>query len=182
MRSKHLWQHLRQPAICDHDRNEVTYSSTLLHKFEALLPKQISFVSLPIHASPTQSSIFSKPCWLCRWAGDLLVYEEAAECDSDSEAKNLLEDALIPFSVSIDKRREIAPRIWRKGGMNPVWIRAVLSADAFFVHDEQARYNIAKRVVELRRRDYIDESEEVEWDNLFTNGIHYMHMVRLLPQ
>lgn len=119
-------------------------------------------------------------CWLCRWAADMLMYEEAADLGSEESATKLLSDAMIPPACTSGKNLDVAPRIWRRSGMNAAWVRAVLSADAFFVRDECARYDLAKRAVELRRRVSVDDAEESEWDSLFSDGIHYMHMVRAL--
>jgi hypothetical protein len=49
-----------------------------------------------------------------------------------------------------------------------------------FVKSERERYDLAKAVVELRRSEGILEEEEVEWARLFTEGIYYANMVRLL--
>ncbi|EJD04415.1 uncharacterized protein FOMMEDRAFT_167607 [Fomitiporia mediterranea MF3/22] len=127
-------------------------------------------------------------CWLCRWGADMLAYEEAAEsADVSSIAGHgqeqtgpsrrratVLHEAGPPSFNSIP--RETIPLIWRRGGMDAKWACAVLSSDAFFVRDEWDRYDLARKVVELRRKVSIEPTEEREWDNLFANGIHYMHM------
>ncbi|KAL5495695.1 hypothetical protein ACEPAI_1159 [Sanghuangporus weigelae] len=135
-------------------------------------------------------------CWLCRWGVDMLAYEEAAEAlddSGDSTASANVKESSSSASGRVRRgteshasgppnanltgiSKEDVPLIWRRGGMNAKWARVVISSDAFFVRDERERYEFAKRVVELRRRVSILSVEEREWDELFANGIHYMHM------
>ncbi len=84
------------------------------------------------------------------------------------------------------------PHIWRQGGggLTTKWCCALLSSDSLFLRNEKERYVAAKRVMELRYDsgsdtegeddNEFDEEEEREWSELFANGIHYMHMVRLI--
>ena len=72
------------------------------------------------------------------------------------------------------------PLMWRRGGLSSKWVKAILSSDAFFVSSERERYNIACQIVEMRRQDGIDIEEEKDWDELFTKGIYYVHMVSFL--
>ncbi|KAH8120678.1 hypothetical protein DFH11DRAFT_83143 [Phellopilus nigrolimitatus] len=124
-------------------------------------------------------------CWLCRWGADMLLYEEAVEPappgtsqtrtgPARRRATESCAGAPPPGVLSLAK--EHVPRIWRRGGLDARWVRAVLSADAFFVRDERERYDVARRAVELRRRAAVDDAEEREWAALFADGIHYMHM------
>ncbi|KAI5115949.1 hypothetical protein M0805_003114, partial [Coniferiporia weirii] len=119
-------------------------------------------------------------CWLCRWGADMLVCEEAAESSSLGGTERGHAESPRPhatdFPFNSGFTKEHAPYIWRRGGLSASWARAVLSADAFFVRDERERYDVARRIVELRRRCCVDPADEKEWDDLFTNGIHYMHM------
>jgi hypothetical protein len=103
-------------------------------------------------------------CWLARWGGDILSYEDQA--------------GLFASTSSSSSLSRNVPTIWARGGLDPVWVRAVLSSDMLFVRGERERYDMAKTVVELRRRNGIDSTEEAEFDRLFTQGIYYMHMVR----
>jgi len=57
------------------------------------------------------------------------------------------------------------------------WIRAVISSDSLFIGCERDRYDLAKAVVEMRRREGIVEEEEEEWTKMFTEGIYYPNMV-----
>jgi hypothetical protein len=91
-------------------------------------------------------------CWLARWGIDILAWEEGSSANK-------------------------APRIWRRGGLTPRWVRAILSSNFFFVKSEWHRYETAKRVVELRRRDGVLDEEETVWSAFFENGIIYAHMV-----
>jgi len=90
-------------------------------------------------------------CWLARWGIDILAWEEGVDAEK-------------------------APKIWRRGGLTPQWVRAILSSNFFFVKSEWDRYDAAKRVVELRRKGGILYEEESVWDALFENGIIYAHM------
>jgi hypothetical protein len=115
-------------------------------------------------------------CWLGRWGVDVL----------DIELNN----------------PDQAVRIWSHRGLPAAFVRAVLSADTFFVRDEMERYTIARKVLDLRRRGWevemegkgdlsmqesIAESEGESWElweedeeelaKVFADGIYYTHMV-----
>jgi hypothetical protein len=51
-----------------------------------------------------------------------------------------------------------------------------------FIKSERERHDLAKAVVELRRNEGLLEDEEVEWMKMFTEGIYYANMVRLLAR
>ncbi|KDQ54916.1 hypothetical protein JAAARDRAFT_38030 [Jaapia argillacea MUCL 33604] len=69
------------------------------------------------------------------------------------------------------------PVIWRRGGLDPSWIRALISSDFLFVKAERERYDLAKGVVEMRRRGGgVRADEEREWEEMFARGIYYPHM------
>jgi hypothetical protein len=61
--------------------------------------------------------------------------------------------------------------------LNHRWVRALISSDALFVSGERERYDLAKCVVDLRRRSGIDDEEEEEWSRMFSTAIYYLHMV-----
>ncbi|PCH33202.1 hypothetical protein WOLCODRAFT_134995 [Wolfiporia cocos MD-104 SS10] len=71
----------------------------------------------------------------------------------------------------------VVPVVWRPGGLSARWVRGLLSSDAFFVHGERERYDVAKTVVEMRRAEGLDEADEQEWEELFRSGIYYENMV-----
>lgn len=73
------------------------------------------------------------------------------------------------------------PLIWARGGLTSTWIRELVSSDALFVKGERERYDLARTVVELRRRQGIDEEEERDWDIMFRDGIYYTNMVPWSP-
>lgn len=118
-------------------------------------------------------------CWLTRWGHDMLTYEgdecSSATTISGSPLKNLSHNAS-STAVSAQAPQPI-PLIWRRGGLDARWARAILSSDLLFVRGERERYEMAKAVLELRRQDGLDEGEEKEFVELFENGIHFMHMV-----
>ncbi|KAH7104182.1 hypothetical protein BKA62DRAFT_497140 [Auriculariales sp. MPI-PUGE-AT-0066] len=97
-------------------------------------------------------------CFLARWGQEILAAEEEAAEHVDS-----LDQALLPQT----------PRIWARGGLKATWVRGLLSSDDFFVRSERERYDMARRVVELRRRGGITADEEEEWATLFREGIYY---------
>ncbi|KZT52782.1 hypothetical protein CALCODRAFT_76772 [Calocera cornea HHB12733] len=111
--------------------------------------------STPVPSSPTKhqlltsygtpTNLLGQTCvaWLCRWGADVLVYEEL--CAGAS-----------------------AWCVWGRGGLPASWVRAVLGADEFWVREEVNRWDVARRVVDLRR--------EAEWARLFEEGIYYSHM------
>jgi hypothetical protein len=133
-------------------------------------------------------------CWLARWGADILV--------SEQEAGGLSKKP-VPYTPvatpprAIGRRSTVSgwrasdsdvnyfppsqpPLIWRRGGLTAAWVRALVSSDLLFVKSERERYDLAKAVVELRRNEGIVEEEEVEWAKVFTEGIYYANMVRLL--
>ncbi|KAG9037295.1 hypothetical protein FRB95_006238 [Tulasnella sp. JGI-2019a] len=84
------------------------------------------------------------------------------------------------------------PAIWsRNGGMSARWVRGLISSDDLFVKGgEMERYELATRVVEMRRREILaskvaeeeediqeeEEEEEREWDILFRSGFYYSNL------
>lgn len=105
-------------------------------------------------------------CWLTRWGADMLPYEE--------EIVERMEGAGPSTSTASNYN---IPVIWRHGGLTAEWARVVISSDAFFILNERERYNFACRVAEMRRKDGIEKKEEKQWEELFSHGIYYMHMV-----
>jgi len=112
-------------------------------------------------------------CWLARWGADILVLEQEA---------GGLSKKPVPYSDVNDSPLPQPPLIWRRGGLTATWARALISSDLLFVKSERERYDLAKAVVELCRNEGILEEEEVEWAKLFTEGIYYANMVRLLAR
>ena len=128
-------------------------------------------------------------CWLARWGPDMLLYEERS-----SRARDL-PLAPIPTQASISRRRadtlpslpstdesssatpRCIPLIWARGGLTSTWIRELVSSDALFVKAERERYDFARTIVELRRRQGIDDDEEKDWEIMFRDGIYYTNMV-----
>lgn len=73
------------------------------------------------------------------------------------------------------------PLIWARGGLTSIWIRELVSSDALFVKGERERYDLARTVVELRRRQGIDDDDEKDWEIMFRDGIYYTNMVPWSP-
>lgn len=121
--------------------------------------------------------------FLTRWGMDLLIHEEeqnSADVVSPVPRRlttNVTRASFNGSSTSLAwKATYPNPRIWSKG-LSAEWIRGVISSDEFFVKDELARYDCAKRVVELRRRmNGVVEADEIIWQRLFDDGIYYSHL------
>ena len=142
-------------------------------------------------------------CWLTRWGVDMLELEEsevAAEGKnadaswSPSVSQRIQHAVERPGSAPPDmagsrSRKNITsgkpqhvPTIWRKGGLDARWVRGILSSDALFVKGEKERYDMARRVVEVRRTSSADcFDDEAEFEELFNSGIYYANMVSCLP-
>lgn len=130
-------------------------------------------------------------CWLARWGADMLQYElqavdgtkPACGAPNPSSERGTARRSTVSTtrptagSVPFQPLPPNVPVIWRRGGLAPRWIRALLSSDSMFVRDEKERYDVAKMVVELRRSEGIDVEEELELTKLFTEGIYYQNMV-----
>ena len=106
-------------------------------------------------------------CWLARWGPDIFQLEEKKK-DIGLPATQL---------ASPSPPKHTVPVIWARGGLNAEWVSALVSSDALFVKGELERYEFAKSVVELRRRDGLDENEEEKWTKMFSQGIYYANMV-----
>jgi len=118
-------------------------------------------------------------CWLTRWGYDMLTHEEQSFTPSVISGSPLKKGPCSAFSTALSPGAcSPTPLIWSRGGLDARWARAIMSSDLLFVRGERERYEMAKAVLELRRRDGIDKEEEKEFDELFENGIHFMHMVR----
>jgi hypothetical protein len=108
-------------------------------------------------------------CWLTRWAIDILQIE--------IEAKN---NCGVTSGDTTTQGPGNQLTIWRRGGLTAKWISAIISSDTLFVKNEKERYNLARAIVELRRRDGIIDDEESIWNDMFERGIYYINMVRFL--
>ncbi|KAF5377221.1 hypothetical protein D9615_006395 [Tricholomella constricta] len=128
-------------------------------------------------------------CWLVRWGIDMLVYEEKLEdiavpkersvhISSRKRSKTVPSGAYSASDgIPMEKPQELLiPLIWSRGGLNAQWVTAIVSADSFFIQGERERYDFARRVVELRRKDGVLPAEEEEWAKLFNHGIYYANM------
>ncbi|KAG7450725.1 uncharacterized protein BT62DRAFT_1001516 [Guyanagaster necrorhizus] len=133
--------------------------------------------------------------WLSRWGPDILSYEEKVVegvLDKDvpplpSHPKTIrrraktLDSAIraeVVDAASTSVTIPTIPVIWRRGGLSPHWVKALISSDSFFARDEMERYDFAKRAVKLRRKQGgIDSGEEAIWKEMFETGIYYANMV-----
>jgi len=116
--------------------------------------------------------------WVTRWGYDMLTYEEEQSSPSMISGSPLKKRSHSAFFTPTPTQTCLPmPFIWRRGGLDARWARAILSSDVLFVRGERERYEMAKAVLELRRKDGINEEEEKEFVELFENGIYFMHMV-----
>ncbi|KAF9817534.1 hypothetical protein IEO21_03385 [Rhodonia placenta] len=132
-------------------------------------------------------------CWLGRWGADILHWEEDvtrghARSKSEDQGGGRKRTSTAPSRFAeparnggvvggADTREMVVPVVWRSGGLDARWVRGLLSSDALFVRGERERYEMAKTVVEMRRKEGIDEEEEKEWEALFRTGIYYENMI-----
>ncbi|CAA7260014.1 unnamed protein product [Cyclocybe aegerita] len=121
-------------------------------------------------------------CWLARWATDMLQLEDRdANCansdlpDSRTRSKSLSSVGTVD-TTPLPSILVNPPVIWGVGGLKAEWVAALVSADTLFVKNEWERYNFARAVVELRRRNGIIKQEERVWNRMFEYGICYMNM------
>jgi hypothetical protein len=145
--------------------------------------------SSPVYLYGVVSNKIGESCaaFLARWGVDILIREEEETAPQLVSPKPIHSDKVIPnyfghSSSSFDalaRRPATAPRIWSQD-LSPEWVYGVISSDEFFVKSEQLRYEVAKRVVDMRRRVHgIVPHEEVHWSRLFEEGIYYSHFVGL---
>ncbi|BEI83846.1 hypothetical protein CcaverHIS002_0404500 [Cutaneotrichosporon cavernicola] len=112
-------------------------------------------------------------CWLARWGLDILNIE-----------------------TQLGAEDKDVPIVWGHGGIPAKFVRAILSSDALFVPNERERYQMTRRVLELRRESWQDASDEMStpmdatgpidedaWEDeeneiakVFAEGIYYSHM------
>jgi hypothetical protein len=126
-------------------------------------------------------------CWLARWAPDILAYELEAFSDKDSPLSSVSRPCsrslADPVAHEVNNASSMKiPVIWARGGVDAKWVSALVSSDALFIKGERERYEFARSVVELRRNDGIEEEEEVQWSNMFRQGIYYSNMVGYFAQ
>ncbi|KAL0950479.1 hypothetical protein HGRIS_007291 [Hohenbuehelia grisea] len=143
-------------------------------------------------------------CWLARWGVDMFAYEQRQTSTGEPHNNNTLHkldrlftQSMMPLrkranTVSTDSRpssapgsaitaveelRYVVPSIFGRGGLDAKWIAALVSADTLFIRGERERYDFAKSVVELRRKQsgIVEEEEEI-WSELFRKGIYYANM------
>lgn len=122
-------------------------------------------------------------CWLARWGPDFFAYEEGGIPAvqelflSKSYSPSSKMFATLAGKTSQIESRIRIPVIWRRSGLSARWIRAIMSSDSLFVRNERARYNLARSIVEFRRRhDGLLPEEEAEWKLMFDQSIYYANM------
>ncbi|KAF8665100.1 hypothetical protein AX16_000568 [Volvariella volvacea WC 439] len=116
--------------------------------------------------------------WLARWAVDMLAYEEGVA--PNHESTPAIRRRSYTFSAGTTPsnvvKGPIVPTIWGRGGLSAKWVAAIVASDTLFVRGERERYDFARSVVELRRKDGIVESEEQVWDRMFDEAIYYSNL------
>jgi len=122
-------------------------------------------------------------CWLARWATDILQYEEANDNTQDFEhitSRSRSDSLLSMVETRSSASAILRPVIWGRDGLDAKWIAALVSADTLFVRNELGRYNLARTIVERRRRTGIHDDEENIWTEMFERDIYYSNMVCLV--
>ncbi|CAG8575562.1 17070_t:CDS:2, partial [Acaulospora colombiana] len=140
----------------------------------------------PLFVYGVSSNRIGEACasFLAKWGYDLLVDEEGQGYvqspspsipHSSGDIHRPTMNRHSSFTTSW-RLTSSPPRIWSEG-LSPEWVRGIISSDEFFVKSELQRYDVAKRVVEMRRRlRGAQEAEEREWRQLFEDGIYYSHL------
>lgn len=124
-------------------------------------------------------------CWLLRWGADVLVAEEQMQFDEDGQEipsyvdtftlpRNVLPMSPLLTSQGYYTNVENAlaaphPTVWchpKVGGIPAVWARTIISSDSFWTRCEWDRYDVARRVVAMRREhlDAFVEADEHDSD------------------
>ncbi|KAG1757995.1 hypothetical protein EDB19DRAFT_1660158 [Suillus lakei] len=131
-------------------------------------------------------------CWIARWGADMLIHEEKAsrgpeipvtpvpipaQIVSSRKRADTMPVKPSPSSEPTVPEPHVTPVIWARSGLNSKWVRQILGSDLLFVKGERERYDMACTIVELRRRQGIDEEEEKDWDMLFREGIYYANLL-----
>ncbi|KAG2070691.1 hypothetical protein BDR04DRAFT_1076522 [Suillus decipiens] len=131
-------------------------------------------------------------CWIARWGADMLIYEEKASCGpelpvtpvpipaqnvSSRKRADTMPAKPSTFSEPTVPEPHVIPVIWARGGLNSKWVRHILGSDLLFVKGEKERYDMACTIVELRRRQGIDEEEEKDWEMMFRESIYYANLL-----
>jgi len=128
-------------------------------------------------------------CWLVRWGPDMFEYEKASTRHDFPNTVSVpptprrraetmpSRPSTTEEKTSLSALPSRVPVIWAKGGLSSKWIQELISSDALFVKGERERYDLARAVVEFRRRQGIDEDEEKDWEIMFREGIYYANMV-----
>ena len=114
-------------------------------------------------------------CWLTRWAVDILQLE-IEDCSGVGDCDIAGADSGRMTTQEFDNNPSQL-LIWRRGGLTAKWVSSIISADTLFVRNERERYDLARKIVEHRRKDGIVDAEEGVWYDMFEHGIHYTNMV-----
>lgn len=125
----------------------------------------------PVYSYGVVSNRIGEACasFLTRWGADLLAREEIEISQEEIPGA--------PISISHHVYHPHSLRIWSRE-LPADWVRGIISSDEFFVRGELERYDVARRVVELRRRlNGIVPKDEIQFRRLFAEGIYYSHMV-----
>jgi hypothetical protein len=150
-------------------------------------PPTTTVCDSPLFVYGASSNRIGEACasFLAKWGVDLLVDEEG-QVQPQSQSPGTSESIVDLNKPILNRQTSFAtswrpisspPRIWSQG-LSPEWVRGIISSDEFFVKSELQRYDVAKRVVDMRRRlRGILAPEEQEWRRLFGEGIYYSHLV-----
>jgi len=132
-------------------------------------------------------------CWLLRWGADVLLAEEQMQFDEDGQdhpsyiTTFTLPRNVLPVPQSLtpgnDSHSNISqalpspnPTVWchpKLGGIPASWVRTIISSDSFWIRSEWDRYDVARRVIAMRRgyRDDFVEADENVGDESLDEGV-----------
>jgi hypothetical protein len=127
-------------------------------------------------------------CWLLRWGADILLVEEQLQLDEDNQELasyisnfTLPRDVLpVPRPITLDEPfcnvanvlSAPQPTVWchpKIGGIPANWVRIIISSDSFWIRCEWDRYDVARRVIALRKghlEDFVEADESAGEDEI----------------
>ncbi|UZJ54424.1 hypothetical protein CBS101457_003744 [Exobasidium rhododendri] len=152
----------------------------LLSERESVLSHQGKFY----YGAPSDKIGEACSCWLLRWGPDVLLAEEKMQPDEDCQEKvSYISNFTLPREVlpvlhsnTLDETTcgvasvlsAPPPTVWchpKLGGIPANWVRTIISSDSFWIRCEWDRYDIARRVIAMRRGnadDFVEADESVD--------------------
>lgn len=180
---------INKPDVPEPDAFEQAFEKLDLHKKGSLRTPPIQNAE-PVYDYGNISNKVGEAvtCWLTRWCGDLVATEMQAHGGAVPASVSGLEPSTTTrprsYTDATDDRSLLpvltnVPKIFSDSGLSTKWVCAVLAADSLFVKGEKERYNLAKKVFELRHIDgAFTLEDENDWAQFFHHSIYYPNIVR----